>query len=54
MPMINAGRDCEECEYCIINDDDKAKIKVKCKYREKEYYWGQCIPCEDKRKRRYE
>ncbi|MCM1232291.1 MAG: hypothetical protein NC489_19385 [Ruminococcus flavefaciens] len=43
--------ECEECIYGIINDDDKARVKVKCVYKDKEYYFGQCIPCENKTKK---
>lgn len=51
MSMILTS-ECEDCEYGIINDDDPAKIKVFCSYRNKEYYYGQCIPCENKTKKR--
>lgn len=51
MVMILAGVDCENCEYSSINDHDKARVKVYCAVRGKEYYYGQCIPCEDKRKK---
>ena len=47
MEMILAGVDCENCEYSSINDHDKARVKVYCAVRGKEYYYGQCIPCED-------
>lgn len=48
MGMILAGVDCEDCEYGSINDHDKARVKVLCAVRGKEYYYGQCIHCEDK------
>ena len=51
MGMILAGVDCENCEYSSINDHDKARVKVYCAVRGKEYYYGQCIPCDDKRKK---
>lgn len=44
--------ECEKCDYGIINDSNKARIKVRCTQKDKEYYYGQCIPCENKRKRR--
>lgn len=50
MGMIIAGQECLDCEYSTINDHDKARIKVVCAVRGKEYYYGQCIPCEDKKK----
>lgn len=40
-----------ECEHCIhstINENDKAKIRIYCKEKDKTYYWGQCVPCEYK------
>ena len=44
--------ECEECIYGIIDDSNKARVKVKCIQKEKEYYYGQCIPCDSKRKRK--
>ena len=44
--------ECEECRYGLIDDTDKAKVKVKCIHKDKEYYFGQCIPCENKKKRK--
>lgn len=43
--------ECEECRYGIIDDRDRSKIKVFCKDKDKEYYYGQCIPCENKTKK---
>ncbi len=43
--------ECEECYYGIINEENPAKIKVFCKDRNKEYYYGQCIPCDNKTKK---
>ena len=50
MNMIICGRDCEDCLYSIINDVNKARVKVYCSQKDKEFYWGQCIPCENKKK----
>lgn len=44
--------ECEECMDGIIDERNKAKIKVKCLQKNKEYYYGQCIPCDKKRKRK--
>lgn len=41
---------CEKCSYSIINDNDKSKIKIFCKYKKKNYYFGQYIPCENFKK----
>lgn len=46
--MIIVGTDCEECKYYdgnIINN------MVICEARNKKYYYGQCIPCDDKEKK---
>lgn len=51
MKMILTS-ECEECEYGIVDESNKARIKVKCKNKNKEYHYGQCIPCEDKKKRK--
>lgn len=40
--------ECEQCQYGIINDTDKARIKVICTFKDKEYYFGQYIPCDNK------
>lgn len=40
--------ECKECGNSVINDSDKAKIKIYCKEKNKTYYWGQCIPCDSK------
>lgn len=40
--------ECERCIHSVINEEDKAKVKVYCKVKDKTYYWGQCIPCEYK------
>lgn len=44
--------ECEECIYGIIDDTNKARIKVKCTDKNKEYYYGQCVPCENKTKKK--
>ncbi len=49
MKMILTS-ECEECIYGIIDESNKARIKVKCRLKDKEYYYGQYIPCEDKTK----
>ena len=42
---------CEECKYGTIDDSNKARVKVICSKKEKVYYFGQCIPCDDREKR---
>lgn len=43
--------ECEECKYGTIDESNKARIKVICAYKNKEYHYGQCIPCENKIKK---
>jgi hypothetical protein len=45
-----------ECEHCVYGEVFKiGKIeKVRCSYKEKEYFYGQCIPCDHKQKKRGE
>ncbi len=50
MGVIIAGVDCDDCIYSTIDDTDKARIKVYCDARDKQYWWGQSIQCEDKEK----
>lgn len=48
--MINTS-ECEECRYGTLHEEDKARIKIYCSLREKEYWYGQCIPCDNKSKK---
>lgn len=43
--VIVIGSDCEKfrCRYFAEIDNKK----VYCGFKEKEYYYGQCIPCEN-------
>lgn len=40
--------ECEQCSQSVINDEDKARVMVYCRVKDKTYYWGQCIPCDYK------
>lgn len=42
------GEYCEDCLNAIIDESDKKKLKVHCGARNRDYIWGQCIPCNDK------
>lgn len=44
--------ECEKCDYGIIDDSNKARVKVKCIKKDKEYYYGQYVPCDNMRKRK--
>lgn len=46
MNMIIAAEECETCIHSAINDENKARIMVYCKIKNKTYHWGQCIPCD--------
>jgi len=40
--------ECEKCTYCILDENDKAKIIIHCTAKNKDYIYGQRIPCKDK------
>lgn len=42
--MIIVGAECKGCKYFVDSNNNK----VKCEARNKIYYYGQCIPCEDR------
>ena len=44
--------ECEQCIHSVIKEEDKARVTVYCRVKDKTYYWGQCIPCEYKEKRK--
>lgn len=46
--------ECETCTYGSTFDDEKGRLRVMCSYRDKTYWYGQCIPCDDKVKRSVE
>lgn len=50
MKMIITS-ECEECFYGLI-EENKGKVKVYCSDKDKTYWYGQCIPCDNKQKRR--
>ena len=47
MSDVILSNKCETCKFGIVNDENKARIKVYCSQKEKEYYWGQCITCDN-------
>lgn len=49
--VINTAQ-CETCESGFIDDTNKARVKVTCSTKEKTYYYGQCIQCDEYRKRK--
>jgi len=50
MKYIVAGSDCDKCAYSTVFEDDKGRLKVYCEYKNREYYYGSRIPCEDFKK----
>lgn len=46
--------ECEQCIHSAVDETDKAKVKIYCSAKNKTYYWGQCIPCDSKDKRKRE
>lgn len=38
---------CEKCRFGSVDDSDKARVKVYCNYKEREYWFGACIPCDN-------
>lgn len=47
MAIIIAGKECEKCIYATIDETDKSRIRVYCDARDRQYYWGQNVPCDD-------
>ena len=44
---VNNSTKCEKCIYGSIDDSNKAKVIVRCSKKNKEYFYGQRINCED-------
>lgn len=38
--------ECKNCPHCTIKDKDKSKVKIFCDYKNKEYFYGQYVPCD--------
>lgn len=50
MQMIITS-ECEKCIHSEIDESNRGKVKVYCRVKNKKYYWGQCIPCESKKRK---
>lgn len=37
---------CATCRYGKIDDSNKSRVKVICSYKNKTYFYGQCVPCD--------
>lgn len=44
--------ECEGCDYGTIDNSNKACVKVKCADKNKEYYYGQYVSCDNKKRKR--
>ena len=44
--------ECEKCIHSVLDESNKAKIKIYCKVKDKTYHWGQCIPCDHKEEKK--
>ena len=51
MKMINTA-DCEHCKYGKIGEENRSAIHVYCELKDKSFFYGQRIPCEDKEERK--
>ena len=50
MKMIDTDK-CTKCIFSIINEENKAKIIVHCNVKNKDYSYGQRIPCDKFKKK---
>ena len=46
MNMIITSQ-CEKCKFGTVDETDKARVIVYCSSKDKTYYYGQCIPCDN-------
>lgn len=47
--MINTS-ECNDCEHGSLEKISKSRILVHCSDKGKCYLYGQCVPCDNKRK----
>ena len=43
--------ECEFCKYGTVDKTNIARVKVHCSYKNKTYFYGAYIPCDDMEKR---
>ncbi len=53
MPVITTSK-CESCVHGEIIEKSKSYITVHCKIRNKDYQYGQRIPCDDRKAKKNE
>lgn len=51
MKMIITS-ECEGCRYGSVDERNPRKVMVYCEKRERGYFYGQCIACDDFIKRK--
>lgn len=49
--MVITTDKCEQCVYGQIEEVSKAEIYICCQQRDKKYFYGQSISCEDFKKK---
>lgn len=50
--LICSGDECVICTHCSnIDDNNKAKVKIYCSSKEKWYWYGQYVNCNDFKKK---
>lgn len=47
---ITVGKECEACKYYQLIEESKKDVYVYCAAKNKKYYYGQRIVCEEKEK----
>lgn len=38
--------ECVNCPHGTVDYSNKARVKVHCEYKNKDYYYGQYVPCD--------
>lgn len=38
--------ECVKCPHGTLDDSVKSRVKVHCDYKNKDYYYGQYVPCD--------
>ena len=46
MSTVIITSECEDCRYGEVREESKARIRVFCSYKDKMYWYGQCVQCD--------
>ena len=38
--------ECVNCPHGTMDNSNKAKVTIHYDYKDKDYYYGQCVPCD--------